>query len=177
MTNASCAGPYGGKYRHALAAGIQALSHLLEPGYLGEEIELRHPFLYRPLVEFALGLPPELCVCPQARKWVLREAMRGLVPETVRCRIGKGGVESLLAWSFTAHREAAGAADSCTHAGSARDRQRLEAAAGGSACSNSSTRRGLSAHPGPVHADARSLASTAVRRMATAGSRKQHSTL
>jgi asparagine synthase (glutamine-hydrolysing) len=105
MTNASCAGPYGGKYRHALAAGIQALSHLLEPGYLGDEVELRHPFLYRPLVEFALGLPPELCVRPQARKWVLREAMRGLVPEPVRCRIGKGGVESLLAWSLTAHRK------------------------------------------------------------------------
>ena len=105
MLNASCAGPYGGKYRHALVTGIQALSHLLEPGYLGEEIELRHPFLYRPLVEFALGLPPELCVRPQARKWVLREAMRGLVPETVRCRIGKGGVESLLAWSLTAHQK------------------------------------------------------------------------
>jgi len=105
MTNASCAGPYGSKYRHALAIGIQALSHLLEPGYLGEETELRHPFLYRPLVEFALGLPPELCVRPQARKWILREAMRGLVPETLRCRIGKGGVESLLAWSLTAHQK------------------------------------------------------------------------
>lgn len=105
MANASHAGPVAAKYHHALTAGVAALSHLLEPGFLGEAIELRYPFLYRPLVEFALTLPPELCVRPQARKWILREAMRGLLPEVVRRRIGKGGVQALLAWSLTTQRQ------------------------------------------------------------------------
>jgi asparagine synthase (glutamine-hydrolysing) len=75
---------------------------MLQGGLLGDRLELRYPFLYRPLVEFAMSLPPELCVQPQARKWVLRQAMRGILPEVVRTRIGKGGVMSLLGWSLSA---------------------------------------------------------------------------
>jgi asparagine synthase (glutamine-hydrolysing) len=67
-------------------------------------LDVRHPFLYRPLVEFALRLPPELCVRPYQRKWVLREAMRGILPEAVRTRIGKGGPAPVFGWSLTALR-------------------------------------------------------------------------
>ncbi len=101
---ATYAGALGRKYHHALVTNVTAISRLLDPGFLGDELEVRYPFLYRPLVEFALRLPPELCVRPQARKWILREAMRGILPEVVRTRIGKGGVTSLLGWSLTAQR-------------------------------------------------------------------------
>jgi asparagine synthase (glutamine-hydrolysing) len=72
---------------------------------LEDKLDVRHPFLYRPLVEFALTLPPELIVRPYARKWVLREAMRGIVPEAVRTRIGKGSANERYAWSLTAQRQ------------------------------------------------------------------------
>lgn len=85
------ASPRGRKYKGAVMAAMRSLPmnlgrHLV----LEDELEVRHPFLYRPLVEFGLRLPPELCVQPHARKWVLREAMRGILPEVVRTRVGKG---------------------------------------------------------------------------------------
>lgn len=97
-------GPWGGKYHHATVNHLTRITSLLEPGYLGETLDVRHPFLYRPLVELALRLPPELCARPHARKWLLREAMRGLLPEIVRTRIGKGGSTERCAWSLTAQR-------------------------------------------------------------------------
>jgi asparagine synthase (glutamine-hydrolysing) len=66
-------------------------------------MEVRYPFLSRPLVEFALQLPVQLRVQPFARKRVLREAMRGLLPEPVRTRQTKGGIDARILWSL--HRE------------------------------------------------------------------------
>lgn len=55
------------------------------------------PFLDRPLVELSLGFAPAICAQPCARKWVLREAMRGILPELVRTRHGKGSVDGAFA--------------------------------------------------------------------------------
>lgn len=98
------AGRVGHKYRDAVAAGLQTVSRVAGYVSLEDELEVRHPFLYRPFVEFALRLPPELCVQPHARKWVLREAMRGLVPDAVRLRVGKGTTVERYAWSLAAQR-------------------------------------------------------------------------
>lgn len=88
------AASYGGairdKYGHALRTSVTAIGRYFDAGFLGDLLDVRYPFLYRPLAEFALRLPPELCVRPQARKWILREAMRGILPELVRARVGKG---------------------------------------------------------------------------------------
>jgi asparagine synthetase B (glutamine-hydrolysing) len=71
-----------------------------------DALDVRHPFLYRPLVEFALRLPPALCIRPHQHKWVLREAMRDILPEVVRTRIGKGSPIDVGVWSFSALRSA-----------------------------------------------------------------------
>lgn len=84
-------GPIGHKYRHWHASGVVETQRGDETRALAEVVSLRHPFLYRPLVEFALRLPPELCSRPRAHKWVLREAMKGILPDVVRTRVGKGG--------------------------------------------------------------------------------------
>ncbi len=52
-------------------------------------IESRHPFLYRPLVEYSLGLPPALSLHDGWTRYVLREALQDVLPETVRGRGGK----------------------------------------------------------------------------------------
>jgi asparagine synthase (glutamine-hydrolysing) len=100
----SFAGSIGDKYRHCVAAGVAAVPGSLPLGVIQDTVDVRHPFLYRPLVEFALRLPPELCARPYARKWILREAMRGVLPEVVRTRVGKGALYGRIAWSLGAQR-------------------------------------------------------------------------
>ena len=63
-------------------------------------MEVRYPFLSRPLVEFSLQLPVHLRVQPFARKRVLREAMRGILPEQIRTRQSKGGIDARILWSM-----------------------------------------------------------------------------
>jgi asparagine synthetase B (glutamine-hydrolysing) len=70
----------------------------------GEDVEVRYPFLHRPLVEAALRLPPALRIRPDATKWILRESMRGLLPEDVRTRATKGTIDARILWSFQRER-------------------------------------------------------------------------
>ena len=100
----SYAGPRGQKYAHALATTVGAIPAKLAGGVLDDALDVRHPYLYRPLVEFALRLPPELTVRPHQRKWILREAMRGILPDAVRTRVGKGVLFGLLSWSTKSQR-------------------------------------------------------------------------
>jgi asparagine synthase (glutamine-hydrolysing) len=99
------AGSLGRKYGGAVATGVAEIGGAVSYEVIQEVLDVRHPYLYRPLVEFALRLPPELCARPNARKWALREAMRGLVPEVVRTRVGKAGPYGRFAWSLSAQRE------------------------------------------------------------------------
>jgi asparagine synthase (glutamine-hydrolysing) len=99
------AGTVGDKYRHAVVQSLATVNRTIGYVVLEDRLAVSHPFLYRPLVEFALTLPPELIVRPYARKWVLREAMRGIVPDLVRTRIGKGSASERYAWSLTAQRQ------------------------------------------------------------------------
>jgi len=101
---ASYSGPVGRKYDHAVALHLDGIGRMLEFGVIGEVLDVRHPFLYRPLVEFALRLRPELCVRPYQRKWVLREAMRDILPDAVRTRIGKGTPAEVYARALTTQR-------------------------------------------------------------------------
>jgi hypothetical protein len=73
------------------------LTHASRVGHerIGEvNLEWRHPFFHRPLVEYGLRLPEEWLVAPGAdiSKRVLREAMKDILPEPVRLRRGKGGM-------------------------------------------------------------------------------------
>jgi asparagine synthase (glutamine-hydrolysing) len=94
-------GPVGQKYAYCHAAEFERLELHEEWIALSDIVSVRHPFLFRPLVEFALRLPPELCVRPHARRWVMREAMRGILPESVRTRVGKGGNASGVSRAFS----------------------------------------------------------------------------
>ena len=52
-------------------------------------LEERHPFADRRLVEFAVSLPEDQRWRGQQTKYLLRQAMRGILPETVRQRTTK----------------------------------------------------------------------------------------
>jgi asparagine synthase (glutamine-hydrolysing) len=58
---------------------------------MAHSIETRVPFLDYRLVSFVLGLPPDWKVRGPWNKYVLREGMRGRIPESVRTRVDKMG--------------------------------------------------------------------------------------
>jgi asparagine synthase (glutamine-hydrolysing) len=90
----------GGIWADQVAAEVGSIQMILEPAELHRGVELRYPFLHRPLVEFALALPPTLRARPGESKWVLREGLRGILPERVRARKGKGAIGARLLWSL-----------------------------------------------------------------------------
>jgi asparagine synthase (glutamine-hydrolysing) len=82
---------------------IETIDLALERG-VSEMVELRYPFLHRPLVEFSLSLPPSLRMRPNRPKWILRESLKDLLPPLVRERDGKGGIDGRIMWSFAKER-------------------------------------------------------------------------
>jgi asparagine synthase (glutamine-hydrolysing) len=50
---------------------------------------VRTPLLYRPLVEFMQAIPWDVKLRPRCDRFLERRAMRGILPETVRKRVGK----------------------------------------------------------------------------------------
>ena len=49
-------------------------------------VEIRRPFRDRRLIEWMLSIPAHLLYRPGWTKWILRQAMVGILPERVRCR-------------------------------------------------------------------------------------------
>lgn len=73
------------------ATSLPMLLHWEDRDSMAHSIEARVPFLDYRLVEFVLGLPDEHKIAGGMTKRVLREAMRGLLPERVRNRVDKMG--------------------------------------------------------------------------------------
>jgi asparagine synthase (glutamine-hydrolysing) len=94
----------GGIFARKIAAQVAALPGSISRVPAEAGIEMRYPFLYRPLVEFSLRLPATLRVRPGAQKWVLRQALRDTLPAEVLSRRGKGGIDSRLLWSLERER-------------------------------------------------------------------------
>jgi asparagine synthetase B (glutamine-hydrolysing) len=88
------------RFAHRITQTLSSMPTWLERWPYGPEIEMRYPFLYRPLVEASLQLPPRQRVRPNARKWILREATRDVLPESVRTRSTKGGIDARILWSL-----------------------------------------------------------------------------
>jgi asparagine synthase (glutamine-hydrolysing) len=73
------------------------LEHLLkwdDRNSMWFSLELRAPFLDYRLVERTLALPPEKIIRNGMTKQILREAMSGILPEKIRCRLDKIGFET-----------------------------------------------------------------------------------
>ncbi|HET7463588.1 MAG TPA: asparagine synthase (glutamine-hydrolyzing) [Longimicrobium sp.] len=73
------------------ATNLQMLLHWEDRDSMAHSIESRVPFLDYRLVEFVLGLPDRYKISGGVTKRVLRESMRGLLPEPVRTRMDKMG--------------------------------------------------------------------------------------
>jgi asparagine synthase (glutamine-hydrolysing) len=82
------------------ATELRRVANWVQRGTFEDQLEMRYPFLHRPLVEFALSLPISMKIRPGTHKWILREAMRGILPEVVRTRTSKGGMDARIFWTL-----------------------------------------------------------------------------
>ena len=92
-----------GENKHLGELNFQLNAVQREPDYgvISEGLEYRYPFLDRRLVEFALRLPITDKIRPVEQKWILRQAMTGILPELIRTRTGKGGsLDPRFLWSL-----------------------------------------------------------------------------
>lgn len=70
---------------HTLLSGYLLSSQGDRPA-MAHAVEVRHPFLDHRVIEFANRLPPNLKLRGLTEKYVLRQALRGRMPETIRRR-------------------------------------------------------------------------------------------
>ena len=87
---------YGGSldevlYRELTATNLPALLHYEDRNSMAFSIESRVPYLDVRLVEFLAGLPLDQKIRNGVTKIALRTAIRGIVPESIRCRMDKMG--------------------------------------------------------------------------------------
>lgn len=87
---------YGGRldevlYREVTATNLPALLHYEDRNSMAFSIESRVPYLDVRLAEYLASLPLGLKIRRGVTKVALRTAIKGLVPELVRCRMDKMG--------------------------------------------------------------------------------------
>lgn len=78
----------------AFATSLPHLLRFADRDSMAHSREVRLPFLDRRVAEFALSLQPQLLISGSVRKHVLREAMRGIVPDAILDRRDKVGFET-----------------------------------------------------------------------------------
>lgn len=72
---------------------------------MAHSVESRVPFLDNDLVDLCLQLPPEIKLRPGVSKWILKEALRGLLPDEVLTRRKQGFTPPDASWYRGAVRE------------------------------------------------------------------------
>lgn len=72
-------------------SNLQMLLHWEDRDSMAHSIEARVPFLDHRLVEFVVGLPDGHKIADGVTKRVLREGLRGVLPERIRTRMSKLG--------------------------------------------------------------------------------------
>jgi asparagine synthase (glutamine-hydrolysing) len=78
-------------YRELTSTNLPALLHYEDRNSMAFSIESRVPFLDYRFVEYAASLPLNQKIRSGVTKIALRTAIKGIVPETIRCRMDKMG--------------------------------------------------------------------------------------
>lgn len=78
-------------YTQLTTGNLRMLLHWEDRDSMAHSVESRVPFLDHRLVEFALGLPEDYKIFEGVTKRVLREGMRGVLPDEIADRVDKIG--------------------------------------------------------------------------------------
>jgi asparagine synthase (glutamine-hydrolysing) len=77
----------------ALTSGIHScINEESNKGAAAFNVECRHPFYDRRVVEFCLALPPEQKISKSWPRWILRNSMKKFLPEKICWRVGKSNL-------------------------------------------------------------------------------------
>lgn len=80
-----------------LSSGLEQTA-LVQMGWLAQAagVERRHPYLDRRMVDFAMSLPGDYILRGGQDRWLLRQAVRGILPEAIRSRPSSGTYQPLV---------------------------------------------------------------------------------
>lgn len=78
-------------YSELMQSNLQQLLHYADRDSMAHSVETRLPFLDYRLVEFIINLPDEYKLSEGITKKILRNSMKGILPEKVRMRMTKLG--------------------------------------------------------------------------------------
>jgi asparagine synthase (glutamine-hydrolysing) len=76
-------------WRRATSAGFQSMFELVDKVASPRQLESRHPFFDRRLVQFCVALPPDQKLRNGWTRGIMRRALAGILPDTIRFRPGK----------------------------------------------------------------------------------------
>lgn len=76
-------------WRSLIDGSVSLFSEIMDRAAAGFSVELRHPFLDKRVVEFCLALPPDQRLREGRPRPIVREALKGILPELVRHRVSK----------------------------------------------------------------------------------------
>jgi len=79
------------RLKHATTIELGELLRYGDRSSMAFSLEVRLPFLYHELVEFVFSLPNEMIYQHGATKYILREAMKGKIPDSIFTRYDKIG--------------------------------------------------------------------------------------
>lgn len=103
--------PYAGSlskrlYSETMFETIPASLRPEDRNTMSQSIESRSPFLDHRLVEYCFSLPNKFKIRNGLGKWMLRESMKGILPENVRTRKDKSGfIAPANEWFRTTNRQ------------------------------------------------------------------------
>jgi asparagine synthase (glutamine-hydrolysing) len=80
-------------YFNTCVHGLEELLRYADRNSMAHGMEVRLPFLSHELVEYIFSLPAEMKIRQGRTKWILREAMKGRLPDSVVSRRDKVGFE------------------------------------------------------------------------------------
>lgn len=93
--NPTAAGSIGERQKlDLLSSSIPPFLRHEDRNSMAHSIETRHPFLDYRLVEFAVSCPTDFKLRDGWSKWILRDAMKGILPEKLRLRKTKLGFDA-----------------------------------------------------------------------------------
>lgn len=85
--------PPGRPFRRRILLALRECSASVDRNPTSHLVEVRYPFLHRPLVELALSLPPDAISRPGHPKAALSSALSAELPRVVARRTGKGSID------------------------------------------------------------------------------------
>lgn len=96
--------------RRARAFSVRTIRSVFSMGtfYAVPGLFITHPFAHQRLIDFSLSLPMDQITRPGLNRYLMRRALRGILPERTRTRLSKAGPDEALCRALAQERDVIG---------------------------------------------------------------------